>query len=525
MKKSSLFLKKIYIIAVAILILAGMTSCKMFEVLEMPSNNSGNSPSDKNEAVQPVNGGDLTIAATKPDTLNPILTNNYYIDEVLGLIYDTLFTFDNNMKAVPSLVDSYNTSVDGITWSFKLKENIFWHDNKYFSAEDVVHTINMLMALPDNRYYHCVQNIESIKVEGAYIFVIKCKTPDSFLNEKLYFPVLPKHVDVTNAPVGTGLFKFNFITDNNMKLVKAILNTENLGRKTPYIETVTVEFFETTREAIFSDCDIVMTKYGEYPQIEGKIGYSVKKYIAAEYEVLAVNTAKDVLSDSSIRRAIAYAIDRNGAVAAFSNSRALINDCPILPESWLRPKGEITFTYNPSLSKELINKSGKSNLQFDLLVNSANAERVSYAEYFKEKLAEVGITINVIQETAEVIGQKLESKEYDLLLTGINVAAPYELKSFYSSNVPHNISGYSNSILDGHFSKFDGYIYENERKRIFSDIEEILLADVPMIGLFYKQNFIFYNNSRVYGITESKPTYTKKFANIENWYVVNSAEG
>ena len=76
--------------------------------------------------------------------LNPVLADTNSVDvDINKLIYNSLFK-TKNREIIPDLVESYEISEDGKIYSFKLKENIFWHDNKPLTSEDVVFTINTI---------------------------------------------------------------------------------------------------------------------------------------------------------------------------------------------------------------------------------------------------------------------------------------------------------------------------------------------------------------------------------------------
>lgn len=515
--------KNIGILLCAICLLFSMTSCNFFEVMEMPSGYVDSYPEEKAPTpVTPVEGGTLTVASTKYQTLNPLNNTNYYMEEVLGLIYDGLISLNSSHQAVPVLAESLTPSADAREWTVKLRQNIIWHDGKYFSAEDVKHTITTIQGTPNHKYARCVSNINSVEETDAYTLVLKLKHPDSFLAEKLYFPIVPKHANIDTTPVGTGLYKFVGISEQQMDLQVYGMNAATQEKKVPYITAVRVKFYNTTEEVIYSDCDIVMVKSDDYQKVSGKIGYGTKKYVSTEYEVLAFNVTKPVLSDSSVRRAIAYAMDRDGAVNTYSKVETMITDIPVVTEHWIRSSSQLTYGYDVDAAKKLLANSNYTpqELTFSCLVNKDNTLRIQYAAYFKERLAEVGITLNITEVTAEEMTQKLATKEYDLAFVGMNIPLVDDLTAYYGSTGANNITGYQNANLDALFTKLSGYIYENERKSIFADIESILRTDAPYVGLYYKQHFIFYNKSRVHGIGDVKPSYCKKFTDIETWFIV-----
>lgn len=520
------FLKKALKITAVFLvsaILAGTaSSCNFFEIIEMPSSSytSATGAPDNGTNAVPVKGGVLTMASTKYDTLDPLKTSNYYVDEALDLIYDGLATIDGTLKAVPVLADSFESTADCMTWTVKLKEDIQWHDGKYFSSEDVKFTIEKIMGDPEGKYYNCVENIASVEASDAYTIIIKCKDPDSFFAEKMYFPIIPKDKDVSSTPVGTGLYKFKSVNDQQLELEAFTKNAAPLGKNEPYISGVIVKFYASVTDVIYSDCDVVLVRYEDYDRVNGKIGYSVKKYVGTEYEVLAVNNTKDILKESAFRRAVAYAINVKDAVGSINSVKSVITDIPLLPEAWIRTMGSESISYDQQKAKDFLEMSGYSGQELTLLVNKDNEDRIKFAEYFKKNLEDIGMKIKIVEESAENIESKISEKDYELALIGIKVPLIDDVADFYISGSSKNFSGYANGELDELFKKLSDYIYDDERKSVYQDIEKVLLSDIPFVGLYFKQNFIFYNSGRVYGISSSNPNYMDILWGIEEWFLV-----
>ena len=70
--------------------------------------------------------------------LDPTWTSIYITRNHGYMIYDTLFGVDAEGKIRPQMVDTYETSADGLTWTFKLRDGLRWHDGKPVTAEDCV---------------------------------------------------------------------------------------------------------------------------------------------------------------------------------------------------------------------------------------------------------------------------------------------------------------------------------------------------------------------------------------------------
>ncbi|WP_205835670.1 ABC transporter substrate-binding protein [Niallia alba] len=88
-------------------------------------------------------GGSLNIAiSVQPPTLDAHLTTSSDAIEIMRNIYETLVTQNKDQQAVPMLAESIETSEDGLTYTFKLREGITFHNGKEMTSEDVVVSMN-----------------------------------------------------------------------------------------------------------------------------------------------------------------------------------------------------------------------------------------------------------------------------------------------------------------------------------------------------------------------------------------------
>lgn len=88
--------------------------------------------------VIPTYGGVLRVALEAPQSLNPVESNIQSVQQILGLIYEPLFSIDSTLKPQKKLVESYELSQDGKSLTIVLKEGIQFHNGDILTTEDVV---------------------------------------------------------------------------------------------------------------------------------------------------------------------------------------------------------------------------------------------------------------------------------------------------------------------------------------------------------------------------------------------------
>src|SRR5258708_26236751 len=70
--------------------------------------------------------------------LDPIWSGAYITRNYGYMVYDTLFAMDEKFQVKPQMVDTWTTSEDGLTWTFKLRDGLEWHDGTPVTSEDCV---------------------------------------------------------------------------------------------------------------------------------------------------------------------------------------------------------------------------------------------------------------------------------------------------------------------------------------------------------------------------------------------------
>ena len=151
------------------------------------------------------------------DTLNPLASYMQVGFEVFLLVYDPLVRYDENFEPTGCLAESWETSEDGLTWTFHLKDGVKWHDGEPFTSEDVKFTYDTMMESGLGYMYSTyLAGIDSVECPDANTVVIKTDEPKANMLMNTT-PILPKHIwseikpeeletYANEKPIGTGPF-------------------------------------------------------------------------------------------------------------------------------------------------------------------------------------------------------------------------------------------------------------------------------------------------------------------------------
>ncbi|MEK9158414.1 MAG: ABC transporter substrate-binding protein [Patescibacteria group bacterium] len=312
-----------------------------------------------------------------PQTINPLFSLLNTADADLSrLIYAGLFKYDEAMKLVPDLAESYTISQDGRTISIKLKKDLTWQDSEPLTAEDVGFTISRIQD-PETQspLWVSFQGVAFEQTDELNFSLILPEAFSPFLN-LLTVGILPEHqwqeISPANMklsslnlkPTGAGPFMFSaFSKDNRGNIKSYTLKTNpsyHLGQ--PYIKNITFRFFNDFESGLEALRNRQIHALNFLPKDQkdkiNRKGVKVYPLRLPYYTAAFFNQKKNLLLKSlPLRQALAYSLDRNQIVANALKGEGMVINGPILP-------GQVGFTqdfklkYDPIQAQQLLDKDG-----------------------------------------------------------------------------------------------------------------------------------------------------------------------
>ncbi len=527
----------------------------------------------------PEEGGEIILALTNFNTLNPLMTENnsyYYFSK---LIYESLFDFDDDLNMKEQLVKDYSVSDNGRTIEIKLEDNILWHDGQPLTSDDVRFTVNTIKyANTDTAYNRMfsdalgsfspsdIRRIVEVGIVDEKNLIITFDRSFNNNLEVLTFPIIPQHLFAKDGlnnkayknalelenytPVGTGPFKFK-----NYEKLKEITLEANEGYwgKSPYIDRVLGKVFDNEEDIMrafeIGEVNMATTIGVDWEKYNENNGVSSLEFISPNYDFLGFNFEKEIFQENpgkTLRKAIAYAIDRQAIIEGVYLGHGTQIDVPIHPNSWLLSDSANSYGYNLDVAKEEISKlnfkdtdedgilEGEegNNISINLLTNTLNPARLKTAEMIKEDLKKIGLDVNIfpkeesddikkedIQRQWEEVNETLLSGEYDIVLLGWQLSVIPDLSfAFHSSQIDYdtNFIRYSNEemdvLLEGVFLNGN----REEKKKNYGKLQDLIVEDLPYLSLFFKNKSLLLNNN-IMG--DLQPTFFNPYRGIENAYI------
>ena len=506
----------------------------LFAIIKIKSDEKNNQKQQTQvEETEEQIGTELKLGVASFDSINPILSKNKNIQDISKIIFDSLITITPEYKAEASLVKEWAKQTDTV-YIIKLRDDVKWSDGEKFTAEDVRYTIDRLKD-SDTIYSANVANVTTVEVVDNTTVKITLNQETPFFEYNLTFPILSskyysdKEFTANIVPVGTGKYKVTEVQSTAIILGK----NENYWKENEdsTIEKITINLYSTAGELYnafkMGNIDFVSTQNSSLSDYIGTIGYNAKEMKGREHDFIAFNTQNAILSNLSVRQAIAYSIDKSNIVSSVYADKFYQSSFPLDYGSWLYQAPNTEITYNTEQAKQILVNDGWSykyknwqklvnyktqRITFNLVVKSTDTARVSVAENIKTQLANQGIKINIIKANSEQYNNYLKNKNYDMILCSINLSISPDLTTFFGSD---NLANYANNEVTTIMNEVKNTTDENKLKEDYKRLIEIYINDVPYLSLYNNKYTAAYNQN-LYGTLE--PNWFYQFYNIEDWH-------
>lgn len=504
---------------------------KEFKKIKENTKNIDEEETENKEIVTEIYRDELNLSIAEVDTLNPLKTQNNGVAAILSLVYEPLINYKSDEEIECVLLQSY-AKTDASTWILKLKDGVKWHTaGETLKSNDVIFTFNLLKN-NNLTYSSNVENISTVEKIDDGAIKVTLNSPDDFFITKLNFPILPEYYfkgdnfnNETKAEkmVGTGPYKYS--QTNSDGSIELLFNKSWWNGEEAKLNKITVYKYSTYGEAVkafkSAEVDMIVTNMTSWKEKFGTIGMNSYSFENTEYEAIVPNCQNVVLSESSVRRAILQAINRENIINSVYNENATISDIPIHTNS----KNSITNAeYNIEKAKQILINAGWEQtetfwhkeingkdykLNFTLMVNKDSEKKVLVAEKVKEDLAEIGINITIAKTTLENLKNSIEQDKFELILTSLDIKNETIPIETVSKDSKINYANYSSDTMQKIIEKLK--IDEENYKENMPAFGILYKSEAPYIGLYFKNNTILTNKS-VKGNFE--PTWSNYFRNI-----------
>jgi len=508
-------------------------------LLEACGSNSNGSPSSSG---QPVKGGHLVEGnSTDFNSFNTaIAPGNTYGIVVSGLVFDGLLVDKPNGELQPVLAAALPAvSADGLTYTFKLRQDARWTDGRPVTAEDVVFTYQLFYdpaykAVPSPRRGDMERYVESAIAVDQYTVAIKTKQQYApFLVTHGKYGIMPKHVlgGLSPKEIATGPFNDNpTVTNGQFKVVKwdkgsqvVLERNTNYYRGAPLIDTFVRKVVPDTvvlaEQLKTGEVDFGPVFPAQLDAVKASNNVHIMPFDSSQTVFCGYNldsSKSRYFQEKAVRQALAYAMDRSQMIkSVYFDEAKLVNS--VVPA--------YTFAYDPGVkpkyghdkakAEQLLDSAGwKKNAQgirekngvqlsFHLDTSDGFKEWVSLAQIIQQEWKDIGVLCDIRISGVTTLIKNVEfDRQFDVALLSATLGEDPDVSSFFAGrntalgglNLSHYMSAEVDQLLDQAVSTVD----RSKRKEIYAKIQDAIAEDVPMLFML-AANGIWGVNKRVRG--------------------------
>ncbi|GLR62555.1 ABC transporter substrate-binding protein [Rhizobium indigoferae] len=447
--------------------------------------------------------GVLTIGRREDSTtFDPIKTAQNIDNWVFSNVYDVLIRVDKTgTKLEPGLAESWTTSDDGLTYTFKIRDAKF-SDGTPLTAEDAAYSLLRIRDDAASLWSDSYKVIDTAVATDAHTLTIKLKNPSAPFLSTLALPnasvISKKGMESLGPdaygekPIASGAFVVEEWRRGDRVILKKNPNFWQADRvKLDGVEWISVPDDNTRMLNVQAgELDTaIFVPFSRVEELKKDPNLNVDIDASTREDHLLINHAHGALGKKEVRQALDLAIDKKAIVDTVTFGQGTVANSYI-------PKGALYYyadnlqrPYDPAKAKELLAAAGASDLTLSYLVRAGDEVDEQTAVLVQQQLQKAGITANL---------QKVDpSQEWDMIVAGdydvsVNywtndILDPDQKTTFVLGHDSNNnySTNYKSEAVKELVAKARLELDPKKREQMYVDLQKMAKDDVNWIDLYY----------------------------------------
>ncbi|WP_245396284.1 ABC transporter substrate-binding protein [Jiella sonneratiae] len=435
-------------------------------------------------------------------TLDPHLQWNTDSYSVYRNIFDNLVTRDADGKVVPQIATAWKY-VDDKTLDFDIREGVTFHDGSKLTAEDVAYSVNRIidpeLKSPQFSQFSQIEKAEALE-DGKVRITTKSPYP-ALLAQLVKLSIVPKaYVEKVgdagfNAkPIGSGPYKFVSHQDGVRTELDA---NEDYWGGTPPFKHVTFRAVPDVSTRIADlrtgQADLVRdVPPDQAVTLKDEPNVQILSVPTERVGYLYINAEAGPTKDVRVRKAIAYAIDRQGLVEALLEGYGKPVDVIGAPPVFGYTEDVKGYDYDPEKAKELVKEAGAEGAKIEFLTSPSYSRAM--VEAIQQMLNDVGLDTEIVSSDQATF---LKRRQGDPANAASIAFGRWSCACQDADGIIYPLfrtgstwAKYSNPDFDAAVDAARSTLDKDERQKDYVTAYKILREDVPGIGLY--QDYALY---------------------------------
>lgn len=447
-------------------------------------------------------------------TLNPVLATSEYDRYVDNYLFTPLVYFDQNLKCIPGLADSWDISADGREYTFHLNPKATFSDGTPVLASDVIFTLKKIVD-PQSEAAQIATGFEqadltkSRAVDPHTVVVAFKEVLASQLIRFNDLQVIPEHVystgdfrnDYNSRAVGSGPYR----------LVRRVAGTEILVQRRPDYWGTMPHLDKVLFKVVLDNATAWNAlKHGDVDETyitsdtwaiesrrpEQQRAVDFRRFYGLNYNYVAWNERRPIFADKRVRRALGMCVDLSSIINNIYRGTARAMNGPFTPDQWAYNPAVPVLPFDPTGAKRLLNdagwfdRNGSGVLQkdgqpfkFDFYIFAGSNTGTMFATLLQEELKKIGVTMNVVTLEPTLMFDRISSGNYDAAYLSWSLTPdPDPYQTMHSSQIPpkgQNFVFYSSPEADKLIEAGRRELDQSKRQKIYQRLHEVLAEDQP----------------------------------------------
>ncbi len=466
----------------------------------------------------------LTLYDTGPITLDPALSREAGSHLYIVQIFSGLVSFDQSMQIVPEIAESWEVSDDGLTYTFYLRDNVFFHDGTPVTADDFKYSMERAcdpqtgsqtartylgdIVGAEEMLAGEADEISGIRVIDDRILEITIDAPRVYFLAKLTYPVafVVNRENVESGgewwrnPNGTGPFKLKVWEEDGL----LILERNDLY----YLEPANVEYIVfrlwggvPIRMYETGEIDVAAVGLGDIDRVmdpRNPLHDELEIFPELSLVYIGFNTQEPPFDDPNVRQAFCLAVDKEKIIELVLRDTVELADGLLPPGMPGYNEALRGWGFDPDLALELIGESSYGS------VSNLPPITITTYDWGGDIAAWLGAAINEwrVNLGVEVEVRQLEPEDYFYLLMEekdemfhYGWIADYPdpqgfLDILFHSEAENNIGEYSNPELDVLLEAAAVETDEATRIAKYQQAEQMLVDDAAFLPFWFGKSYV-----------------------------------
>ena len=494
------------------------------------SSGSSSSPSGGSSSAAGAPGAVIKAGIVTPTgAINPVTVADQGGLDMLGQTGEYLCLSTQTLTLKPVLATSWTPNSKADVWTFKIRQNVKFHNGQALTADDVVYTYqlhtnpkgeaNALSAFGGVLTPAGVKKVDDFTVE-FHLSAPNGNFPYLTSSDNYNMIILPKGYDPAkwqSTFLGTGPFKLGSYTP---KSGATFTRNESYWGKKALPSSTQFTFYDTQNPMILGLTGGTIDVVGQFAVAGAQElltgSYNIIKLKSSAHRQLSMRNDKAPFTDARVRQAIALTLDRPAIVKALFQGFADVgNDSPFAPVYPSTNTSVAQRTKDIAKAKSLLAAAGHGSGFSTQLVTENFVEIPQYAQIVAQSAKEIGVTIGLKVESSSQYYGKATFGNSDWLdatmslvdyghrgVPNVFLTSPLETYNAKTGTGTWNAAHFANAQYDKLVAQYIAASDLGTQKTLAGQIETLLLAQTPIIfGYFYN-----YLTATTKGVTGVYPT-------------------